>query len=119
MDDKVPRRIQSEGGVSERYCVLCKEEDGKPNETAHDMVTLRPKSGGKLRRVAVCLLHVDSLGKPGFPYEVIAEPARGNRAKGSVRPGEHVLGKSEKGNINRKLRRVERYSRTQRGRLGE
>jgi hypothetical protein len=118
MDDKVPRRIRSEGGVSERYCVICKEE-GKPNETAHDMVTIRPRTGGKTRRVAVCLVHVDSISKPESPYEVIAEPIRGNRSRGSARQSKHIQRKSEQGDINRTLRLVERYGRTQRGRLGE
>jgi hypothetical protein len=119
MYEMASRRIHSEGGVTERYCVLCREEEGKPNETAHEMVTIRPKIGGKQRRVAVCLVHVASLGKAASPHEVIAEPIRGNRPKGYAQPVEHVQGKSEKGNINRTLRRVERYGRTQRGRLGE
>ena len=119
MNDKVPRRIHSEGGVGERYCVLCKEEASKPNETARHMMTIRPRSGGKLRRIAVCLAHADSLDKVTYPYEVIAEPTRGIPTRGSVRPGKHIQRKSEKGDINRTLRRIERYSKTQRGRLGE
>jgi hypothetical protein len=118
MYDKVPGRAHSESGVGQRYCVLCKEE-GKPNETARHMVTIRPKSGGKPREIAVCLGHADSLGKPASPYEVIAEPARGIPSRGSVRPGKHNEEKSEKGDINRTLRRVGRYSKSQRGRLGE
>lgn len=51
-------RIHSEGGVNERYCVLCNEE-GKPNETAREMVTIRPRSGGEPGRVAVCPAHLE------------------------------------------------------------
>jgi hypothetical protein len=118
MVDKVPRRIQSEGSVNETYCALCREE-GKPNETARDLVTIRPKSGGRLRRVAVCRSHADGLGKSESPYELVVAPARGVSAKGLARESRHVQGKSERGNINRSLRRAERYSKGQRGRLGE
>jgi len=118
MVDKVARRARSEGGASERYCVLCKEE-GKPGETARDVVTIRPREGGRPMRVALCLAHADGLGRPGSLYEVVAAPARVIPAKGLARQSRHVEGKSEKGNINRTLRRAERYSKGQRGRLGE
>lgn len=119
VDDKAPRRTHSEGGANQRYCVLCKEE-GKPNETARDMVTIRPRSGGEPRRVALCSNHVESLGEPASPYVVVVVArARGFPTRGSARPGRHIQRKSEKGDINRTMRRVERYGRTQRGRLGE
>jgi len=114
---KPQRPIHSEGGVNERHCVLCKEE-GKPNETAHDMVTIRLRSGGEPRSVAVCLAHVKSLGEPSSPY-VVAEPVRGFPTRGSARPRTYVPGKKTSGDIPRAMRRVERYDRTQRGRLGE
>jgi hypothetical protein len=117
LDDKAPRRIHSEGGANERYCVLCREE-GKPNETARDMVTIRPKSGGEPRKVAVCSGHVESLGEPASPY-VVAEPVRVLPTRGSIRPGKHFQGKSVKGDISRGMRKIERYGKTQRGRLGE
>ncbi len=115
--DEKPKPIHSEGGVNGRYCVLCKEE-GKPNETAHDMVTIRPRPGGEPRRVAVCLAHVKSLGEPASPY-VVAEPARGFPTRGSARPRTYVPGKRKGGDIPRTMRKAERYGRTQRGRLGE
>jgi len=116
--DKVSKIARREGGGTESYCVLCKEE-GKPNETARDVVTIRPKRGGTLRRVTVCLAHFNGLGKPESTYELVAAPGRGIPAKGLARQSKHVQGKSEKGNINRTLRRAERYSKGQRGRLGE
>jgi hypothetical protein len=118
MVDRVTRRVRGEGSASEGYCVLCKEE-GKPSETARDVVTIRPREGGRPMRVALCLAHVEGLGRPGSLYEVVAAPARVIPAKGLARQTMHVEGKSEKGNINRTLRRAERYSKGQRGRLGE
>ena len=100
------------------YCVLCKEE-GNPNEMARDVVTIRPRDGGKPRRAALCLAHFVGLGRPGSLYEVAAAPGRAVPAKGLARQRRHVEGKSEQGNINRTLRRAERYSKGQRGRLGE
>lgn len=119
MRKNVPRRIQSEGGVSERYCDLCMEEDGKSNETARDMVTVTSRTGGEPRRIAVCLPHFEGLGKPDSPYVVIAEPAKGRRPGSTARPSEHNKGKSQAGEINRTRRQSERYAKTQRGRLGE
>src|ERR1700694_1221924 len=107
MDGTLPRPIHNEGGVGERFCALCKEEEGKPDETAYDMVTIRPRTGGKPRRVAVCFVHLDSLGKPASPYEIIADPNRGIHPQGSAQQGKHMQGKSEKGNANRTRRRVE------------
>jgi hypothetical protein len=118
MVGKAQRRVSSEGGASDGYCVLCREE-GKPNETARDVVTIKPRNGGRERRVTVCLAHLDGFGKPESLYEVVAAPVRGIPAKGLARQIRHVQGKSEKGNINRTLRRAERYSKGQRGRLGE
>ena len=117
LDGKPPRPIRSEGGVNDRHCVLCKEE-GKANETARDMVTIRKRSGGEPRRVAACSAHVKSLGEPTSPY-VVAEPIRGLPTRGSARPRPYVEGKKKDGDISRTIRRVERYGRTQRGRLGE
>jgi hypothetical protein len=116
--DKVQRRVQSEGRAKETYCLLCREE-GKRNETARDYVTVRLKSGGAVRRIAVCRSHADGLGRSESPYEVVAAPARGVSAKGLARESKHVQGKSEQGNINRSLRRAERFSKGARGRLGE
>jgi hypothetical protein len=118
MVDKFPRPVKAERRVTETYCVLCREE-GKPNETARDFVTIRPKSGGRQRRIAVCRAHFGTLGDSQSPYEVVAAPARGVSAKGLAREKKHVEGKSERGNINRTLRRAERFSKGQRGRLGE
>ncbi len=70
-------------------------------------------------RVPLCLAHAEGLGKPGSLYDVVTPPARVVPAKGLARQTRHVEGKSEKGNINRTLRRAERYSKGQRGRLGE
>ena len=118
MVDKVVRRVRTGGGTSERFCVLCKEE-GRPNEAAREVVTIRARDGGRPMRVALCLSHVDGLGRPGSLYEAVPPPARVIPAKGLARQTRHVEGKSEKGNINRTLRRAERYSKGQRGRLGE
>jgi hypothetical protein len=117
IDDKAQKLIHSEGGVNGRYCVLCKEE-GRPNETARDMVTIRPKSGGEQRRVAICSAHLETLGEPSSPYAV-SEPTIGPPTRGSPRAHERIQRKSQTGDISRTLRRVERYGRTQRGRLGE
>jgi hypothetical protein len=117
LDEKPPKPIHSEGGVNERHCVLCREE-GKPNETAHDMVTIRPRSGGEPRTVAVCLAHIKSLGESASPY-VVAEPVRAFPTRGSARPRTYVPGKRKNGDIPRTIRKAERYGGTQRGRLGE
>jgi len=65
------------------------------------------------------LAQVESLHRieprPALPPEA-ADPARGSR--GDSRTRRRVQGR-EKGDINRILRRRGRYSRTQRGRLGE
>ena len=103
--------------MNERHCVLCKEE-GKLNETAHDMVTIRPRSGGEPRKVAVCIAHVKSLGEPTSPY-VVAELERSFPTMGAARPRTYVPGKRKGGDIPRTMRKSERYGRTQRGRLGE
>lgn len=117
LDEKPTKPIHSEGGVNERHCVLCKEE-GKPNETSHDMVTIRDREGGEARTVAVCLAHVKSLGEPSSPY-VVAEPVRRFPTRGSDRPRAYVPGKRKSGDIPRNMRQSERYGRTQRGKLGE
>jgi hypothetical protein len=117
VDAKAQRRIHSEGGVNERYCVLCAEE-GKPNETSRDMVTIRPRSGGEQRRIAVCSAHLETLGEPSSPY-LVASPTVSLPTRGSPRPHQNVQRKSQTGDISRTLRRVERYGKTQRGRLGE
>jgi hypothetical protein len=116
-DEGRPHPIRSQGGVNERHCVLCKEQ-GMLNETAHEMVTIRPRSGGEQRKVAVCLSHVKSLGDPASPY-VVAELARTFPTRGSARPRTYVPGKRKSGDIARTIRKAERYGGTQRGRLGE
>ena len=118
MTERVARQVRTAGGTGERYCVLCKEE-GKPGETAREVVTVRPREGGRPMRLALCLAHLDGLGRPGSLYEAVPPPSRVIPAKGLARQNLHVEGKSEKGNINRTLRRAERYSKGQRGRLGE
>ncbi|MGA2664203.1 MAG: hypothetical protein ABSF83_04595 [Nitrososphaerales archaeon] len=118
MVDKVARGTSGEGGASGRYCVFCKEE-GEPEETARDVVTIRLREGGRPRRVALCKAHADALGGPGSMYEAVRPPTKVVPAKGLARQTLHVEGKSEKGNINRTLRRAEGYSKGQRGRLGE
>ncbi len=70
-------------------------------------------------RVPLCLAHFEGLGKPGSLYELVIPPARVVPVKGSARQNLHVEGKSEKGDISRTLRVTERYSKGQRGRLGE
>ncbi|MGP8057346.1 MAG: heavy-metal-associated domain-containing protein, partial [Nitrososphaerales archaeon] len=52
------------------------------------------------------------------PPGVVAEP-RGNSSRGPVQTNRYIQGKRGKGEINRNSRRRGRYSRTQRGRLGE
>jgi hypothetical protein len=116
--DRIASRSRNESAAAERYCVFCKEE-GKPGESAREVVTIRPREGGRQVRVALCLAHVQGLGRPGSLYVLVAPPARTIPAKGLARQTLHVEGKSEKGNINRTLRRAERYSKGQRGRLGE
>lgn len=118
MVDKMARRVRSQVGAVERYCTLCKEE-GRPSESARDVVTIRPRGGGKAMRVPLCLAHTEGLGKPGSLYELVIAPARVVPVKGSARQNLHVEGKSEKGDISRTLRVTERYSKGQRGRLGE
>lgn len=49
----------------------------------------------------------------------VAEPIRGISSRGPVRTGKYIQGKRAKGEINRNSRRRGRYSKTQRGRLGE
>jgi hypothetical protein len=115
--DERPQPVHSEGGVNDRHCVLCKEE-GRPNVTARDMVTIKPRSGGEPRRVAVCSSHVKSLGEPTSPY-VVAELARAFPTRGSARPRTYVPGKRKSGDLPRTMRKAERYGGTQRGRLGE
>jgi copper chaperone CopZ len=59
--------------------------------------------------------HDEPRSKP--PY-VIAEP-RGIGSRGTARTRKYIQGKRAKGEINWNSRRRGRYSRTQRGRLGE
>jgi hypothetical protein len=115
--DERPHTVHSEGGVNDRHCVLCKEE-GRPNETARDMVTIRPRSGGEPRRVAICTSHLEGLGEASSPW-VVAELARTFPTRGSARPRTYVPGKMKNGDIPRTMRKSERYGGTQRGRLGE
>jgi len=116
-DEKPPNPIRSGGAANERHCVLCKEE-GKLNETARYMVTIRPRSGGEPRKVAVCSSHIKSLGETTSPY-VVDELHRSFPARGSARPRTYVPGKRKSGDIPRTMRKAERYGKTQRGRLGE
>jgi hypothetical protein len=111
--------VSSDLGPGERHCALCEEEDGRPDEPADFMVTITPINAGEERRVALCAKHVESLGKKGSPYRAVEEPAKSRRARIFTRPAEHPKGKSEKGDIKRTSRGVERYSKTERGRLGE
>ncbi len=115
--DEKPHPVRSEGGVNERHCVLCKEQ-GRPNETARDMVTITPRSGGEPRKVAVCASHLKSLGESTSPY-VVDATARGFPSRGSARPRTYVPGKRKSGDMVRTIRKAERYGRTERGRLGE
>jgi hypothetical protein len=115
--DEKPQLIRIEGGVNERHCVLCREE-GKPNETAREMVTISPRSGGEARRIAICSTHLKSLGEAGSPH-VVTGPGRVFPTRGSARPMAYVPGKKKNGDISRTIRKAERYGRTQRGRLGE
>jgi hypothetical protein len=115
--DERPHPVHSEGGVNERHCVLCKEE-GNPGETARDMVTIKPRSGGASRKIAVCSTHLKSLGEADSPY-VVAELARTFPTRGSARPRTYVPGKRKSGDQPRTMRQNERYGGTQRGRLGE
>ncbi|HVC27483.1 MAG TPA: hypothetical protein VND40_04925 [Nitrososphaerales archaeon] len=117
LDEKATKPIHSEGGVNGRHCVLCKEQ-GMLNVTAHEMVTIKPRSGGEPRKVAVCSSHVKSLGEPSSPY-LVDELARSFPTRGSARPRAYVPGKRKGGDIPRTMRKTERYGRTQRGRLGE
>jgi hypothetical protein len=116
-DQRSPDPIHDEGAANERRCVLCKEE-GRPNETAHGVVTIRPRSGGEPRKVAVCSFHLEGLGEATSPY-VVDELARSFPTRGSAKPRAYVPGKRKGGDIPRTMRRAERYGRTQRGRLGE
>jgi hypothetical protein len=119
MSKKQPRPARAGAQTGERYCVLCEEEDGKYGEPADYMVTITPTNGGEERRVAVCAVHVDSLSKPDSPYRIVVPPAKRRRAKDPIKAVEHDKGKSENADIKRTLRGVERYSKTERGRLGE
>jgi cation transport ATPase len=49
----------------------------------------------------------------------VAEPIRGITSRGAVRTSKYIQGKRGSGEIKRNSRRRGRYSRTQRGRLGE
>lgn len=49
----------------------------------------------------------------------VAEPIRGISSRDTVRTNRYIQGKRGKGEVSRNSRRRERYSRTQRGRLGE
>jgi cation transport ATPase len=49
----------------------------------------------------------------------VARPIRGISSRRPVRTNKYIQGKRWKGEINRNSRRRGRYSRTQRGRLGE
>lgn len=104
--------------MNERHCVLCREE-GKPSETARDMVTIRPRSGGEPRRVAVCSAHIKSLGDAATSPYVVDDQARGFPNRGSARPRVYVPGERKGGDVARTMRKAERYGRTQRGRLGQ
>jgi hypothetical protein len=115
--DEKPQPIRSEGGVNERYCALCREQ-GKPNETAREMITIRPRSGGDPRRVAVCSSHVKGLDETTSPY-VVDAPARAFPKSGSDRPRSHVPGRRKSGDMVRTTRKSDRYGRTERGRFGE
>ncbi|MDA4135842.1 MAG: hypothetical protein OK449_02425 [Thaumarchaeota archaeon] len=119
MSKKQPRPAPDGAQTGERYCVLCEEEDGKYGEPADYMVTITPANGGEERRVAACAAHVKSLSKPDSPYRIVAAPTKSRRAKSAVKPVEHNKGKSEKADVKRTLRGVERYSKTERGKLGE
>jgi len=116
-DEKLPDPIHGDGAADDRRCVLCKEQ-GRPNETAHGLVTIRPRSGGEPRKVAVCSFHVRSLGEATSPY-IVDELTPSFPTRGSARSHSYVPGKRKGGDIPRTMRRVERYGRTQRGRLGE
>ena len=61
-------------------------------------------------------LHHD---EPHFTPSGEAVEPRLNSARGSVRTAKYIQGTREQGEINRNLRRRGRYSKTQRGRLGE
>ena len=49
----------------------------------------------------------------------VAEPIRGIGSRGPVWTSKYIQGRRRKGEINRNSRRQGRYSKTQRGRLGE
>ena len=119
MMDKQPKQALAESRTVERYCALCEEEDGKTGEPADFMVTITPVNGGEERRVALCLVHIESLKKPDSPYRMVAAPTKARGARGTVRPVEHNKGRSEKADIKKTSRGVERYSKTERGRLGD
>ena len=116
--DEKPHPVRSEGGATERHCVLCKEE-GRENETARDMVTIRLRSGGEARKVAVCSAHLKSLGEATSSSYVVDDQPRGFPNRGSARPRSYVPGQRKDGDIGRTMRKAERYGRTQRGRLGQ
>ena len=69
----------------------------------------------KLTLAQVESLH-QSDPRPSLP-RVATNPARSSRGASQTR--KHLQGRREKGDISRTLRRHGRYSRTQRGKLGE
>jgi len=113
------KQATSESRTSESFCALCEEEDGKNGEPAGYMVTITPANGGGERRVALCVAHVESLKKPGSPYRMVAAPTKTRGVRGATRHVEHNKGRGEKGDIKRTSRGVERYSKSERGRLGD
>lgn len=80
-----------------------------------DTATIR-YDADRLTLAEVKSLHHDE--PHSAPPGVVAE-LRGAGSRVPVRTNRNIQGKREKGEISRNSRRRERYSRTQRGRLGE
>ncbi|HZW85296.1 MAG TPA: hypothetical protein VFE91_05280 [Nitrososphaerales archaeon] len=105
--------------VGDRYCLLCREEDGKPEESGMVVLDIVSKHGGRARTAALCLAHARSIGTPESSYEEVVLPPQGLRSRGPVRTNRQARGGRGKGEISRSQRVLGRYSKTQRGRLGE
>jgi hypothetical protein len=118
MGHSVSHRVGSAGMVEERHCLLCREEDGKPDVIGMVVLNIVSKHGGRARAAVLCLAHARSIGTPESPYEVVLPPP-GIRQRGPVRTNRQVQGSRGKGEISRSQRVLGRYSKTQRGRLGE
>jgi hypothetical protein len=119
MVHRIPPRANSFSGAGERYCVICKEEGGNPTESARHVVTIKLRTGGNPRKVALCAMHFRGIGDPRSSYVLVPELTGAPRPRASAPTDTQKRGSRRKGEVNNSLRQLGRYSKTQRGRLGE